>query len=43
MTGLKGLMTIFHVRKRDVQQITDWLNLFDNMHNKEIEKKNVVK
>ena len=26
-----------------LQHTTDWLNLFVNMHNKEIEKKNMVK
>jgi hypothetical protein len=40
----KGLMTIFDVRKRDINyNIQHWLNLFVNMHNKKIEKKIVVK
>lgn len=38
-------MIIFHVRKLDVNYniTTNWLNLFFNMQNKEIEKKIVVK
>ena len=39
----EGFDDYFPCTKARCKQITDWLNLFDNMHNKEIEKKNVVK